>query len=180
MAIRRHTRGIILSLCLTGSAFAAEPPTSVVIGTPPQPSWSQLTPQQQSILSPLASDWNNLENLRRRKWLGIAERYSSMSGEQQARVQERMREWASLTPEQRSKARDTYKGFNRLPADQQRLVREKWEAYNNLSDDEKLRLRENNKSSRLLRSPATNSAESATSSPPPAAYEKPQPDQRNK
>lgn len=161
MAIRRLAGGVILTLALSIANAAAEPPTTAVIGTPPQPSWQQLTPQQKATLAPLAKDWDKLENIRKRKWLGIAERYPGMSADQQARMQERMREWAALTPEQRSKVRDTYKDFTQLPAEQKRVVREKWEAYSNLPSDEKQRLRETSKSSRLLTPPA----------PPPAAAE---------
>ena len=111
MAIGRLTRGIILTLTL-GCAQAAEPPTTVLIGTPPQPGWVQLDSKQKTILAPLAKDWDQMENLRKRKWLGIAERYPSMNADQQKRMQDRMREWATLTPEQRAKARDSYTNFS--------------------------------------------------------------------
>lgn len=162
MAIRRLAGGVILTLALSIANAAAEPPTTAVIGTPPQPSWQQLTPQQKTALAPLAKEWDKLENIRKRKWLGIAERYPGMSADQQARMQERMREWATLTPEQRSKARDTYKDFTQLPAEQKRVVREKWEAYSNLPSDEKQRVRETSKSSRLLTPPAPPASASET------------------
>lgn len=157
MAKRRFTRGVILCLALTGAAltgaFAAEPPTTVIIGTPPQPSWSQLNTQQQVILAPLLKDWDKMENIRKKKWLGIAERYPKMKQDERLRVQDRMREWGALTPEQREKVRDSYKDFSQLPPEQKRVVKQKWEAYSSLPSDEKQRIREAGKSSKLLAPP---------------------------
>ncbi|AXS79382.1 DUF3106 domain-containing protein [Dechloromonas sp. HYN0024] len=156
MVKRRLLGGVILCFALT-AAIAAEPPTTVIIGTPPQPGWSQLNPQQQGILSPLASDWDKMENIRRKKWLGIAERYPTMKQDEQQRMQERMREWANLTPEQRAKVRSSYKDFNQLPADQKQVVKQKWDAYTNLPPEQQQRLREGGKSSKLL-TPSVDSA----------------------
>lgn len=149
MAHRRLLGGIILALALAAEV-AAQAPTTAIIGTPPQPSWSQLSSQQRNILSPLAKDWDGMENLRKKKWLGIAERYSSLKQEEQQRIQERMREWAQLTPEQRTKVRGTYKDFLQLPAEQRQTVKQKWEAYSNLPQDERQKLRESGKSAKLL------------------------------
>lgn len=86
------TLGLLLNI-----AIAAEPPTTAVIGTPPQPSWGQLSTQQKAILAPLAKDWDSLENIRKKKWLGIAERYPAMKQDDQQRMQDRMREWVGLS-----------------------------------------------------------------------------------
>jgi hypothetical protein len=153
MVKRRHIGGLILCFALAGP-LAAEPPTTAVIGTPPQPGWSQLGTQQKAVLAPLAGEWDKMENIRRKKWLGIAERYPTMSQDEQRRMQERMREWASLTPEQRAKARDIYKDFNQLPTEQKQAVKQKWEAYSNLPPEERQRVRQEGKSSRLLTPPA--------------------------
>ena len=163
MAKRRFIGGVILALALTAPVIA-EPPTTVVIGTLPQPGWDALNPLQKSILAPLAADWNNMENLPRKKWLGIAERYPNMKPDEQRRVQERMREWASLTPEQRSKVRGTYKDFNQLPPEQKAVVKQKWEAYSNLPSDEKQRIRESGKSGKLLQPAAPTEAALPTAS----------------
>lgn len=156
MAKRRFLGRLILCLAIAGSV-SAEPPTSVIIGTPPQPTWAQLNAPQRNILAPLANDWDTMENVRRKKWLGIAERYPTMNADEQQRTQVRMREWAALKPEQRTKVRDTYKDFNQLPPEQKKLVKQKWEAYSNLPADEKQRIRESGKSAKLL-----------APSPPPA------------
>ena len=150
MVKRRYLRGLILWLTLIAPAGAAAPPTAVVLGTLPQPAWNQLSTQQKSILAPLAKDWEKMENVRRKKWLGIADRYPSMKADEQFRMQERMREWARFTPEQRAKIRDSYKDFKQLPAEQKTAVKQKWEAYSSLPAAEKQRLREGGKSTQLL------------------------------
>lgn len=151
-------------MALAASVIAA-PPTTAVIGTPPQPNWVQLSAPQILILAPLAKDWDKMENIRKKKWLGIAERYPAMSQSEQQRMQQRMREWATLTPEQRTKVRDTYKDFKQLPPDQKKLVRQKWEAYSHLPADEKQRLRETGKSTQLLATPAETAASMQNSRP---------------
>lgn len=180
MVKRRLVGGVILCLALA-TAIAAEPPTAMVIGTPPQPGWSLLNAQQKAILAPLAGEWDKMENIRRKKWLGIAERYPAMKPDEQRRVQDRMREWASLTPEQRAKVRDSYKEFNQLPSEQKQVVKQKWEAYSNLPPDEKQRVRQSGKSAQLLAAPAEPAppaqeapaaSEASTASPlPPAVGE---------
>jgi Protein of unknown function (DUF3106) len=161
MVNRRYAGGLILSLALS-TPLGAAPPTTAIIGTPPQPGWSLLNTQQQVILAPLAAEWDKLDNLGRKKWLGIAERYPGLNKDEQRRVQDRMREWVSLTPEQRTRARDTYKEFNQLPSEQKQAVKQKWEAYSKLPPEEKQRVRQDGKSSRLL-VPAT------VAEPPPVS-----------
>ena len=141
MATRRLIAGLAISLALAGP-LQAQAPTTVIIGTPPQPGWSLLSTQQKIILAPLVGDWDQMENIRRKKWLGIAERFPKMTPEEQARVQERMREWVALTPAQRAKVRDSYKEFNQLDADKKLAVKKKWEAYSNLSEEDKVRVRQ--------------------------------------
>lgn len=144
--------------------MAAEPPATAIIGTPPQPAWSQLNSQQKSVLSPLAKEWDNLENIRKKKWLGIADRYPSMKPDEQLRMQQRMRDWAVLTPEQRTRARDTFKDFNQLPPEQKQVVKQKWEAYANLPPEDQQKARESGKSSKLL-APSTPLAPISPASP---------------
>jgi len=164
MAKRRYLGGVILSLALASAVAYAQAPATALIGTPPQPGWSSLSPQQKTILAPLAGEWDKMENIRRKKWLGVAERYPGMKTEEQQRIQDRMRDWAALTPEQRAKTRDSYKEFSQLPSEQKAVVKQKWEAYSNLSPEEKQRVRQGGKSAQLLM-PATE--------PPPPSPELP-------
>jgi len=105
-----------------------------------------------------------MENIRRKKWLGIADRYRSMTQDEQQRTQDRMREWANLTPEQRTKVRSSYKDFKQLPPEQKQVVKQKWDAYTNLPPEQQQRLREGGKSSKLL-APATESTSAGSVSP---------------
>lgn len=140
-AARRLIVGLIIGLALAGP-LRAEPPATAVLGTPPQPGWSLLSTPQKIILAPLAGDWDQMDNLRRKKWLGIAERFPKMSPDEQRRIQARMSEWAALTPAQRAKVRDSYKEFNQLDADKKKAVKDKWTAYSKLSEEEKALLRQ--------------------------------------
>ncbi|MBL8432100.1 MAG: DUF3106 domain-containing protein [Dechloromonas sp.] len=179
MVKRRYSGGVILGLALA-APLAAQPPATAVLGTPPQPGWSLLSAQQKTILNPLAAEWDRLDNIRRKKWLGIAERYPAMKPEEQQRMQDRMREWANLTSEQRAKVRDSYKEFNQLPSEQKQTVKQKWEAYSSLPPEEQQRLRQEGRSARLLapppvaepapalQEPVAAEAESAADAHPPA------------
>jgi len=160
---------LILAIAL--GIATADTPTTVLIGTPPQPTWSELNKQQRDILAPLSRDWNQMENVRRKKWLGIADRYSTMKPEEQQRVQQRMREWAELSADQRNKVRNTYRDFQQLPSEQKQTLKQKWEAYSNLPSDEKQRLRETRKSSTLLAPPPA--AETSAAEAAPAEQTKP-------
>lgn len=153
MVKRRYFGGVILCLSLATSSLQAAAPTAVVIGTLPQPGWSELSTQQKIILAPLAKDWEEMGNVRKKKWIGIADRYPNMKPDELHRTQERMREWANLTPEQRTKIRDSYKDFKLLPSEQKKAVRKKWEAYSSLPSEEKQRIRESGKSATLLAPP---------------------------
>ena len=159
MVKRRLAGGVILCLMLI-SAIASGPPATAIIGTPPQPGWSQLTSQEKAILAPLSKDWEKMENIRRKKWLGIAAHYPTMKLDEQQRMQGRMREWADLTPEQRSRIRTAYKDFNQLPPEQKLVVKQKWEAYTNLPAEQQKRVRDEGKSSKLL--PSSKDSTSAT------------------
>lgn len=151
MAQQTFQRGIVFALILSGGLLTAlcpevagadAPSASVVIATPPQPAWTELSNEQREILAPLADDWGQMENFRRKKWLGIAERYNRMTPVEQARLQRRMREWADLTPEQRRAIRERYKNIKQLPSSKKEGVKQKWQEYATLSDEERQKLKE--------------------------------------
>ena len=95
----------------------------------PRPAWSELTPAQQKVLAPLQPDWDSLDTTRRRKWVGIAERYPKMKPAEQQRLQKRMTDWAKLTPAQRQEAREKYLEIKKLPAKKRQEVKAQWEQY---------------------------------------------------
>lgn len=121
--------GIALYFILAAAAFAAG-------ANPKDPSWDELTPQQQEILAPIAGEWSGFEAKRKQRWLRIAQRYPKMTEKQQQRLQTRMREWASLTPEQRSAARSRYREFEQLSPERKATVRRKWQEYQREREEE--------------------------------------------
>ena len=104
------------------------------------PTWSELAIDQQEILAPLSGTWDDLDNVRRRKWLAIAKRYPSMKPEEQARAKRRMEAWATLSPEQRQEARKGFKNIEKLPAEKRQTLRESWEKYQQLPEDKRREL----------------------------------------
>jgi hypothetical protein len=76
----------------------------------------------------------------RKKWLGIALRYQSLSTDEQVRVQRRMTDWAKLTPEQRRQARDKFKSLQSASPEKKEAVKLKWQEYKELPESEKTRL----------------------------------------
>ncbi|MQY51689.1 DUF3106 domain-containing protein [Rhodocyclus tenuis] len=135
---------VALSCLLSSGSWAATTNIgpSTIIATPPQPTWNELAFQQQSVLAPLASDWDKMENYRRKKWLGIAQRFATMTPAEQQRVQAQMYEWTKLTPQQRQAARLKYQTVNQLPPEKKQELKQQWEAYSSLPEDEKRRLQE--------------------------------------
>lgn len=129
----RAVCALVLGLSLAATGHAALPELT-------QPDWAQLTPRQRQTLAPLAADWNAMEAFRRKKWLGIAERYPTMSPEEQERIQRRMRDWAVLSPEERQQAREKYKSIKKVSPEQRESLRQNWEEYKALPADEKKRL----------------------------------------
>ncbi|MEQ1776263.1 MAG: DUF3106 domain-containing protein [Burkholderiales bacterium] len=92
---------------------------------PARPMWSELSPQQQHVLGPLAADWENLDTTRRKKWVTIANRYPKMKPDAQERLQTRMQAWAKLSQEERRLARDNYRSLKKLPDPQRQEVSQK-------------------------------------------------------
>ena len=104
---------LIASLCLAFSAAAQTKPEPKK--APARPAWVELSPGQQQVLAPLQSDWEQLDTVRRKKWVAIADRYPTMKPAEQQRLQKRMQEWAALTPEERRVAREKYRNIKSLP-----------------------------------------------------------------
>jgi len=122
-----------LALLFCCASFAAGPAKK-------NSSWSELTPEQQQILKPLAEEWNTLEAQRRSKWLGIAKRYPAMTPTEQKRVQDRMADWVKLTPDQRQAAREQFRKIGRLPPAKREVVSQQWEEYQQLPPEVKKNL----------------------------------------
>ncbi len=115
----------VLAVALATTALAAPAQNK-------NPSWSQLTLQQREILAPLAGEWDKIEPVRKRKWLGVAKRYPKMTPIGKKRVQTRMRTWAELTPAQRKEARKKYQRIDKLPPAKREALRQNWKEYESL------------------------------------------------
>ena len=104
-------------------------PFSTAYADKNNPAWTELRPEQQHILAPIQGEWELLDAPRKRKWLGVAERFPKMTADEQSRLQQRMKEWVSLTPQQRRAARDKYREFEQLAPEERQAVREKWDQF---------------------------------------------------
>jgi hypothetical protein len=102
-----------------------------------KPLWRSLTPPQQLALHPLQAEWDQMDGVRKQKWLQLANRFASMKPEEQQRVQERMREWAKLTPAQRELARETYARARKIAPEQKTAS---WASYQQLPEEQKKKL----------------------------------------
>lgn len=118
---------LIISLCIALSVFAAQPASQVAKAA--RPAWSELTPAQQQVLAPLAAEWGSMDTVRRKKWVGIANRYPKMKPAEQQLLQKRMKDWAALTPAQRQVARNRYQELNKRPPAQRRSMSKQWQEY---------------------------------------------------
>lgn len=105
------------------------------------PNWASLPARQKAVLAPLAGEWDQLEAWRRMKWLEIADRYPSMTQEEQARVQRRMKDWVKLSPEERKAARERYKNVQKATPEQREALKQMWSEYKTLPEEEKRRFR---------------------------------------
>lgn len=124
------------------AAAVAPTPVAPVIGPArllPAPNWSALSPAQRQILAPLEADWSELDASRKSQWLEVATRFGSLAPEDQARMQERMRDWARLSPSQRQEARIGFQVAKKIDADARQA---KWEAYQALPAEQRQQLAE--------------------------------------
>jgi hypothetical protein len=102
-----------------------------------KPLWRSLTPAQQVALQPLQAEWDQMDGVRKQKWLQLANRFATLQPAEQERVQERMRAWAKLTPEQRELARETYTRTRKIAPEQKNAT---WESYQQLPEEQKKKL----------------------------------------
>ncbi len=130
------TGGIVTPAC---AAQTASKPLSSLLGVSSvsKPAWADLSPAQKQMLAPLSPEWDKMSELGKKKWLEIANRYPAMKPDEQARLQERMRDWVKLTPEQRMAARENYAKSTQLKPEHKSA---QWQQYQQLSDEEKMRL----------------------------------------
>jgi len=88
--------------------------------------WSELPPEEQSALAPIANDWNHLPAQQQEKLLKVAKGYAKLSPKQQELLHRRLQSWTRLTPEQRKVARENYRKLLHLPQEKQVQIKRKW------------------------------------------------------
>ena len=93
------------------------------------------------MLAPLASSWDNLDLLRKNKWLAMAKRYPTLPSTEQQRIRERMDGWAKLSSQERQAAREKFKGLKTLPPDKRKELSSKWIEYQSLPQEQRQELR---------------------------------------
>lgn len=99
--------------------------------------WADLSAEQKIALAPLSKEWDKMDDLRKKKWLGIANKYANMKPEEQQRVQERIDAWGKMTPEQRMAVRENFASTAKKSPEQKSA---QWQQYQQLSDEEKVKL----------------------------------------
>jgi len=134
----RSLPAVVVAVAL-GLAFLA--PAHAVVPSLKQPTWTELSPEQKQVLAPLAGEWDKLESWRRKKWLGITQRFYGMKPEEQARIQRRMVEWVKLSPDDRKLAREKFKNLQKAPPEHQEAFKQKWNEYKQLPEEEQQRLK---------------------------------------
>ncbi len=102
-----------------------------------KPAWSELTPAQQDVLTPLASQWPQLDGNHKVKWIAISNKYPAMTPEQQKRLKQNIADWAKLTPEQHRLARESYAKAKKLNPEQKTA---QWQQYQQLPEEQKQKL----------------------------------------
>lgn len=123
------------------AASAAKRNTAPILGAGTAllpPAWQGLSATQKKILAPLERDWDGLDAGRKSKWLEVAQRFPALPAEEQARMQERMRDWTRLSAAERQQARAGFQAAAQQlnPGDRQA----KWEAYQALPPEKRQQL----------------------------------------
>jgi hypothetical protein len=159
--VRQAALGLF-ALVFACASFAAPPKKN--------PAWTDLTPEQQQTLQPLAGEWGSMDAPRKVKWIGIAKRYPAMTEVEQKRVQTRMSDWVKLSPDQRREAREQFRKIGKLPPGKREVVSQHWEEYQQLPADVKRNLAAESKKKTEKLEPRSR-AKTAQSKKPPVTAE---------
>jgi hypothetical protein len=160
-------------------AASKKPPSRATRSKVTRPYWNDLTPAQRDALAPVAAEWDKLGSFRKKKWLELANRYATMSPEEQSRMQQRMRDWVKLSPEQRREARQSYNRVRKLTPEQRSA---QWEHYQQLPEEKKKELAATTHTRKTVANPPlthvrkkTAAVKKALPAPPKPAVETPVP-----
>jgi hypothetical protein len=134
----QNTSTLASTSASTISTQAAKPVSAVTkITKAPSETWDKLTPAQQTALKPLATNWTNLSDGHKRKWIAVSANFAQFSPEDKTKLHSRMTDWANLSAKQREEARINFAQTKKLTASDKQA---KWESYKALPPETKLAL----------------------------------------
>ena len=114
MALRKPLIFILFSVSLVNS---------VPVWAESVTSWSQLSPQQQSILAPAHDNWAKMQETQHRRLINAAKHYPELTPSQQVRFQKRLPVWIQLPSPDRERARANFKKYRSLPKNKKEHIR---------------------------------------------------------
>jgi Protein of unknown function (DUF3106) len=132
---------VALLWCVVGSSVAE--PTGQ--DRPRGVAWSELSADQQQLLSRFEQRWSQLPPRRQmilerssRRWLKMTpeqrvamtesfEKFHHLNDQERGRIKERMTHFQDLSPEEQQKLRDSYGEFRRLSDERRKQLKEQWE-----------------------------------------------------
>ncbi|MEN4902459.1 DUF3106 domain-containing protein [Luteimonas sp. TWI1437] len=118
----RFLRTVLLLGSLSVTSLAAAQPG------PALPDWDRLTPEQRDqLVAPIRDRWNDADADKRRRMLGHAQRWQSMTPAEREHARHGMHSWKRLPPEQREEARALYAKLRTLPDAERTALRERWQ-----------------------------------------------------
>lgn len=134
----QNTSTLASTSASTISTQVAKPVSAVTkITKAPSETWDKLTPAQQTALKPLATNWTNLSDGHKRKWIAVSANFAQFSPEDKTKLHSRMTDWANLSAKQREEARINFAQTKKLTASDKQA---KWESYKALPPETKLAL----------------------------------------
>jgi hypothetical protein len=133
--------------------------------------WTNLSPAQRSLLTPLESDWRTISPAQQQKWAEVANRFPALPPEERGRLQQRLADWSRLTPQERAAARMNFQEARQLSPQERQ---QQWQSYNALPADQRRALAEKSDRARPVPADPRTSAPNTKSSvvraaPPPPA-----------
>lgn len=128
-----------MSLACSHLSMAAPPKNASVAAAASASSdgsttWAGLSAPQRRALLPLAALWPTMEISNKERWMNVANRFGSLSPQEQQRMQERMTQWSKLPPQQRGEARLRFQQTRQLSPEERQ---KKWASYQALSAQER-------------------------------------------
>lgn len=109
----------VLPILLLGSLLALPAAASPLTN----PRWDQLDSEQQTVMAPLAGEWDRYAPEKKKNLLAIVPEYRSLDATGRLRLQSKLKIWSDLTLEQRQQIRNNWKTLQSLPpADREKAI----------------------------------------------------------